>query len=154
MRVKLFESRTFDLKWPEEFPDDGSVTVADQITIHCERLDHKSKRNVEDSMFRYKATDFQRNGGSKKKTKGQDVEMQMAVGSIKDLKIGGCVTGWENVLDDDGAPIPYTIEKLYELLATNAGLSTDEFGSLEATLLDKINEKNTFSDQESPKGNS
>ena len=148
MRVSLFESRDFEVRWPEEFPKGGTLTEKDQIVFNCTRLDHKTRRSIENSMVKYRPGDFQRDRPGKKKQRSvDDVSMNLAIGDIKDLKLKA-VTDWSNVLDSEGDIIPFSSEKLQELIATNAGVSITEYGSLEEALLDAINDKCNFVDQE------
>jgi hypothetical protein len=155
MRVNLFRSRNFEVKWPLRNPDPDSgvelIPDEEKIVIKMTRLEHGTKRQIENSMITVKGTQFQRNKTAPKSNKvtAEDVSLQYSIGTVKDMRLRESIVGWENVLDDKGNPIKYSWEKMTELLAVNADLDENQFGILEADLVAAIDAENSFTDSAS-----
>lgn len=150
MRVKLFAKREFEFRWPtvdptEEDQQNGCVLIPEEekIVILLKKMNHHQKRTIEDSMVSATQSTFQRG----RKTQGSsDVNMSYKIGHVKDMRLNSSVTGWKNVLDEDGNELKYTFEKLCDLMSSNAGLDPEVYGHFENDLLADIDLRNSMAD--------
>ena len=158
MRVNLFRAPNCTFVWPD-LPDPKNVPEGyvgptfpdeDKITFHLKRISHSVRRSIENAMMGMSSKGFQK--GSK--TKGsEDVQLEYKIGTVKDKKLTAAVVRWENVLDEDGKPIQYSVEGLQDLIGINAGLDSAVYGHLENDLLNFIDSTMSFADTQgvSPK---
>ncbi len=139
MRVKLFRKPEYDFRWPNH----DSIPENERIVIKCKRLTRQAKRMIDDEMVSVKGSRFDRSIAADDVSK---MSMGYSIGTMKDMRLRESVTGWENVLDENGDPIKYSLEAFYELLSCNANLDPSEFSLLETDLLDQIESENSFAD--------
>lgn len=142
MRIKLGGDRNYSLVWP----NNPAVPVEERITINLQRISHKEKRRIEDSMMTMKPDQFKRGSKRGSQPSIEDITLSYSIGTIKDLQLRASVVGWEGVLDEEGKPIVFSWDNFTELLSCNAGLPVDDYGSLESDLCDLIQERNAFAD--------
>jgi len=146
VKVDLFSDPEFEFRWPAEY------SAAEQIVLKCRRLTYIARKKIEDGMMQVapQAMERPRRGAS-----NSTAVMTLTVGSTKERKIRESVYDWENVLDPDGKPYVFSHDKLAALISINVSLDPTLHGHLEAELLEEINVRNNFMDQERPReGNS
>lgn len=105
MRINWLEPNKKTWVWPKE-----GVPAEDQITFHIKKLEDEDRTRIEDCSMRWLGTP------------GTQAEMMYAHGTAKKIAIFGSITGWENVLDQDGAPRPFNQDNLKYLLRNNGGV--------------------------------
>jgi len=143
MRVNFFQSETFDFVWPSvsDFPEE------EKVTLHCKRLSHSKRVEIENGLFGVDAKSFERGKSQNGERLSGSPTFRFNVGSLKWTKILGSVKEWSNVLDESGDPVKMTETRLQDLITSNAGLPTSEVGHLETELITEIDMRNNFADR-------
>lgn len=149
MKVRLFASPNYDFIWPDEpnleaDPQAKSFPEEEKIKLKCKRLTRAERRRIEDSMMTMKDDALKQ--GKKRSQQSREMTVSYHIGTVKERRILISVTGWENVLDEDGKPIVFSQDKLQLLLDQNAGLDSAIWGVLETDLLERIDQENTFAE--------
>ncbi len=132
MRVNLVREKKYSISWPEDKPPE------EQLTLHMQLMTHRQRNEIEDSMTKVAISPGK---------KAID-HWSCPTGTISSKKLGMAVKGWEGVEDEEGNPIKYTFESLQDLILLNAGMPRVKDKTLDDFVMDDINKKNGFDNEE------
>lgn len=116
----------YDFHWPKDADPEK------QIILNCRRLTPPMR-----TMILNMQTTIKWGRGNK----GEATTTGLA--DVADKKINCSVLGWEGVLKD-GEEVKFSIDKLKELRANNAGQTPRKGQDIEGDLLDEINKQNNL----------